>query len=192
MNPISFRRIGVKRTMNIDWLIDLPVINGGGVGLRLVEHIGADGLGGQIATWVEHTPPHIVRRPRRRRRHRRLWTRRHRQRSLILPPFSLCIYTAKTEHQNWNQVVPCFSSVFSDNQKKLPVMLVAILLSLPRPRSGWGPAKTSSQSFSSIFICFCFRRFWFLKCFSFPCFWLYLYIYIYISSLQAGEEEDSV
>lgn len=36
----------------------------------------------------------------------------------------------------------------------LPVMPVAIRLNRPRPRSGWGPATTSSQNFSSILFLF--------------------------------------
>ena len=67
----------------------LPVVDGGGVGLRAVEEVGAQVLGGQVAPRVEHAAPHVAgaarRRRRRRRRHRRRRGRRHRLRPLVAP-----------------------------------------------------------------------------------------------------------
>jgi len=57
-----------------------PVIDGGGVGLRAVEEVGAEALGGQVASGVEHAPPHVAtaRWRSRGRRHRRGRGRRRR------------------------------------------------------------------------------------------------------------------
>ena len=65
----------------------LPVVDGGRVGLRAVEEVGADALGGQVAPRVEHAAPHVAvaaaaARGRRRRRRR---GRRHRLRTLVAP-----------------------------------------------------------------------------------------------------------
>ena len=60
----------------------LPVVDGGRVGLRAVEEVGADALGGQVAPRVEHAAPHVSAWRRRRRRPRR---RRHRLRTLVAP-----------------------------------------------------------------------------------------------------------
>ena len=37
-----------------------PVVDGGRVGLWLVENLVAHGFGGKVATWMEHTPPNVV------------------------------------------------------------------------------------------------------------------------------------
>lgn len=37
-----------------------PVVDGGRVGLWLVENLRTDSPGGKVATRVEHAPPHVV------------------------------------------------------------------------------------------------------------------------------------
>lgn len=68
----------------------LPVVDGGGVGLRAVEEVGAHALGGQVAPRVEHAAPHVAVAAaaagrRRRRRPRRRRGSRHRLRTLVAP-----------------------------------------------------------------------------------------------------------
>lgn len=74
----------------------VPVVDGGGVGLGLVEQVGAEGFGGEVAAGVEHAPPHVTlaRGGGAGRRRGRCGGRlRHRQGSLVLVAAALSFCT---------------------------------------------------------------------------------------------------
>ncbi|RWW15715.1 hypothetical protein GW17_00020433 [Ensete ventricosum] len=82
----------------------VPVVDGGGVGLGLVEQVGALGFGGEVAAGVEHAPPHVALARgggAGRRRGRRGGRLRHRQGSLVLvaAALSFCTMSIGSHHQ---------------------------------------------------------------------------------------------
>ncbi|RZR85193.1 hypothetical protein BHM03_00012146 [Ensete ventricosum] len=128
----------------------IPVIDGGGVGLRLVEQVSAEGLVGGVAAGVEDAPPHVVAwglGVGGRRRHRRGWRLRHRHGPLVHAAATLrfCVET-KRWNANMREIERERCSNGGRPGRPLTFKgLVETFLSMPRPLSGGGPARTWSE-----------------------------------------------